>query len=82
MALTRDSWWNPAAEWQSADRCHRIGQGRSCEITRLVIEDSVESRMVLLQEKKSNMIRGTINADEGAMQNLALEDLQFLFRGT
>ena len=74
-------WWNPAAEWQSADRCHRIGQTRSCTITRLVIEDSVESRMVLLQEKKSNMIRGTINADESAMANLSVEDMQFLFRG-
>lgn len=76
-----DPWWNPAAEWQSADRCHRIGQTRSCTITRLVIEDSVESRMVLLQEKKSNMIRGTINADESAMANLSVEDMQFLFRG-
>ncbi|KAI9809829.1 MAG: hypothetical protein M1825_000262 [Sarcosagium campestre] len=77
-----DPWWNPAAEWQSADRCHRIGQGRSCNITRLVIEDSVESRMVMLQEKKANMINGTMNSDDVAMQNLTPEDMQFLFRGT
>ncbi|KAI9841471.1 MAG: DNA repair protein rad16 [Sclerophora amabilis] len=77
-----DPWWNPAAEWQSADRCHRIGQCRPCNITRLCIEDSVESRMVLLQEKKANMINGTINSDETAMQNLSPEDMQFLFRGT
>lgn len=38
--------------------------------------------MVLLQEKKSNMIRGTINADDSAMQNLTVEDMQFLFKGT
>ncbi|ATZ51277.1 Bcrad16 [Botrytis cinerea B05.10] len=77
-----DPWWNPAAEWQSADRCHRIGQARPCSITRLCIEDSVESRMVLLQEKKANMIHSTINADESAMENLTPEDMQFLFRGT
>ncbi|KIN03846.1 hypothetical protein OIDMADRAFT_193776 [Oidiodendron maius Zn] len=77
-----DPWWNPAAEWQSADRCHRIGQGRPCSITRLCIEDSVESRMVLLQEKKANMINSTINADESAMESLTPEDMQFLFRGT
>src|SRR5271155_3769926 len=65
-----DPWWNPAAEWQSADRCHRIGQCRPCNITRLCIEDSVESRMVLLQEKKANMINSTINADETAMESL------------
>ncbi|TVY78410.1 DNA repair protein [Lachnellula suecica] len=77
-----DPWWNPAAEWQSADRCHRIGQARPCSITRLCIEDSVESRMVLLQEKKANMINSTINADETAMESLTPEDMQFLFRGS
>ncbi|KAF1983432.1 hypothetical protein K402DRAFT_338526 [Aulographum hederae CBS 113979] len=77
-----DPWWNPAAEWQSADRCHRIGQKRPCVITRLCIEDSVESRMVLLQEKKAAMISGTINNDKVAMDRLSPEDLEFLFRGT
>ncbi len=38
--------------------------------------------MVLLQEKKTNMINGTINADEAAMQNLSPDDMEFLFRGT
>ncbi|KAI9834872.1 MAG: hypothetical protein M1819_002780 [Sarea resinae] len=77
-----DPWWNPAAEWQSADRCHRIGQSRPCVITRLCIEDSVESRMVMLQEKKTNMINGTINNDEVALDKLTPEDMQFLFRGS
>ncbi|ETI29080.1 hypothetical protein G647_01533 [Cladophialophora carrionii CBS 160.54] len=77
-----DPWWNPAAEWQSADRCHRIGQRRPCKITRLCIEDSVESRMVLLQEKKANMINGTVNNDQVALDKLTPEDMQFLFRGT
>lgn len=74
-------WWNPAAEWQSADRCHRIGQTRPCVITRLCIEDSVESRMVLIQEKKTNMIHSTVNGDDKAMESLSPEDMQFLFRG-
>lgn len=83
MSLANDCrWWNPAAEWQSADRCHRIGQRRPCVITRLVIEDSVESRMVMLQEKKARMISGTINNDKVAMEKLSPEDLQFLFRGS
>jgi DNA repair protein RAD16 len=82
MLTAASSWWNPAAEWQSADRCHRIGQTRPCIITRLCIEDSVESRMVLLQEKKTNMINSTINSDDAAMESLSPEDLQFLFRGS
>ncbi|KAJ5097591.1 DNA repair protein RAD16 [Penicillium angulare] len=78
-----DPWWNPAAEWQSADRSHRIGQQRPCVVTRLSIEDSVESRIVQLQEKKANLIRGTINKDQDqALEKLTPEDMQFLFRGT
>ncbi|KFA62893.1 hypothetical protein S40285_02262 [Stachybotrys chlorohalonatus IBT 40285] len=77
-----DPWWNPAAEWQSADRCHRIGQTRPCTITRLCIEDSVESRMVLIQEKKTSMINSTVNSDDKAMESLTPQDLQFLFRGS
>ncbi|KAK7520913.1 SNF2 family N-terminal domain-containing protein [Phyllosticta citriasiana] len=77
-----DPWWNPAAEWQSADRCHRIGQKRPCVITRLVVEDSVESRIVMLQEKKAALISSTVNQDKVAMEKLTPEDMQFLFRGT
>ncbi|KAI9659169.1 MAG: DNA repair protein rad16 [Alyxoria varia] len=77
-----DPWWNPAAEWQSADRCHRIGQKRPCMITRLCVEDSIESRIVQLQEKKANMINSTVNNDDVAMDKLTPEDMQFLFRGS
>ncbi|WPG97319.1 Hypothetical protein R9X50_00009300 [Acrodontium crateriforme] len=76
-----DPWWNPAAEWQSADRCHRIGQRRPCVIKRLCIEDSVESRMIQLQEKKSNMINSTINNDRTSFEKLTPADMEFLFRG-
>lgn len=55
-----DPWWNPSVEWQSGDRIHRIGQTRNCSITRMVIEDSIESRIVELQEKKANMINVSI----------------------
>lgn len=79
--VTLYSWWNPAAEWQSADRCHRIGQTRPCIIKRLCIEDSVESRMVAIQEKKTSMIHSTVNADDKAIESLSPEDMQFLFRG-
>lgn len=78
-----DPWWNPAAEWQSADRSHRIGQQRPCVVTRLCIEDSVESRIIQLQEKKANLIRGTLNKDQAAaLEKLTPADMSFLFRGT
>lgn len=74
-----DPWWNPSVEWQSGDRVHRIGQFRPVKITRFCIEDSIESRIIELQEKKANMIHATINQDEAAISRLTPADLQFLF---
>lgn len=75
-----DPWWNPSVEWQSGDRVHRIGQKRNCQITRLVIEDSIESRIVDLQEKKANLIRATVGGDQKSMDKLTPADMQFLFQ--
>ena len=47
-----DPWWNPAAEDQAADRAHRIGQDRPVMVYRLVAKDTVEERILALQEKK------------------------------
>lgn len=74
-----DPWWNPSVEWQSGDRVHRIGQHRPVKITRLVIEDSIESRIIELQEKKASMISATIGQDDAAMNRLTPADMQFLF---
>lgn len=74
-----DPWWNPSVEWQSGDRVHRIGQHRPVKITRLIIEDSIESRIVELQEKKASMIQATIGNDDAAMNRLTPADMQFLF---
>ncbi|KAI5122131.1 hypothetical protein M0805_000779 [Coniferiporia weirii] len=75
-----DSWWNPAVEFQAMDRIHRLGQHRPVEAIKLVIEDSIESRIVQLQEKKSAMINATLSTDDSAMGRLTPEDLGFLFR--
>ncbi|ODV74162.1 DNA repair protein RAD16 [Cyberlindnera jadinii NRRL Y-1542] len=74
-----DPWWNPSVEWQSGDRVHRIGQYRPVKITRFCIEDSIESRIIELQDKKANMIHATINHDDAAINRLTPDDLQFLF---
>ena len=47
-----DPWWNPAVEEQAADRVHRIGQDRPVFVYRLVAEDTVETRILELQERK------------------------------
>ncbi|KAH6896485.1 DNA repair protein rad16 [Coprinopsis sp. MPI-PUGE-AT-0042] len=75
-----DSWWNPAVEFQAMDRIHRLGQRRPVEAIKLVVEDSIESRIVQLQEKKSAMIDATLSTDDSAMGRLTPDDLGFLFR--
>ncbi|KIM45770.1 hypothetical protein M413DRAFT_440809 [Hebeloma cylindrosporum] len=75
-----DSWWNPAVEYQAMDRIHRLGQRRPVQAIKLVVEDSIESRIVQLQEKKSAMIDATLSTDDSAMGRLTPEDLGFLFR--
>ena len=47
-----DPWWNPAAEDQAADRAHRIGQDKPVMVYRLVAQETVEDRILALQEKK------------------------------
>ncbi|GJE84813.1 DNA repair protein [Phanerochaete sordida] len=75
-----DSWWNPAVEYQAMDRIHRLGQHRPVQAIKLVIEDSIESRIIQLQEKKSAMVNATLSTDDSAMGRLTPQDLSFLFR--
>ena len=48
-----DPWWNPAVEVQAMDRIHRLGQHRPIVVKRMIIENSIESRIIELQNKKS-----------------------------
>ncbi|EHA8592214.1 putative Helicase-like transcription factor CHR27 [Cocos nucifera] len=74
-----DPWWNPAVERQAQDRIHRIGQYKPIKTVRFVIEDSIEERILKLQEKKELVFEGTIGNSSDAMGKLTEADLRFLF---
>ncbi|KAL8290154.1 hypothetical protein RQP46_003093 [Phenoliferia psychrophenolica] len=74
-----DPWWNPAVELQAMDRIHRLGQHRPVVVTRLIIENSIESRILELQKKKENLAASALGDDDKAMGRLTPEDLRFLF---
>ncbi|PWN50217.1 hypothetical protein IE53DRAFT_316204 [Violaceomyces palustris] len=74
-----DPWWNPSVEVQAMDRIHRLGQHRPIVVKRMIIENSIESRIIELQNKKSAMIEAAIGKDESAMGRLSVADLRFLF---
>uniref|UniRef100_J3ML97 Uncharacterized protein n=2 Tax=Oryza brachyantha TaxID=4533 RepID=J3ML97_ORYBR len=75
-----DPWWNPAVENQAQDRIHRIGQFKPIRSTRFVIKDTVEERILQLQEKKRLVFEGTVGDSPEAMSKLTEADLKFLFQ--
>jgi SNF2 family DNA or RNA helicase len=69
-----DPWWNPAVEAQATDRAHRIGQRRVVTSIKLIARDTVEERVLRMQEKKRELLEGTIDG-EAALEQLSPEDL-------
>ncbi len=73
-----DPWWNPAVEDQAADRAHRIGQDRPVLVYHMVAENTVEERILELQEKKRDLAEAATGA--GAGGGLTRDDLLALLR--
>ena len=72
-----DPWWNPAVENQATDRAHRIGQKKTVCVVKLISEDSVEERVLKLQDKKRLVIDATVGAtDEAVISRLTFEDIR------
>jgi superfamily II DNA or RNA helicase len=69
-----DPWWNPAVEDQAADRAHRIGQDRPVMVYRLVAEDTVEERILLLQSAKRGIADAALG-DAARAASLTRDDL-------
>jgi SNF2 family DNA or RNA helicase len=73
-----DPWWNPAVEAQAIDRTHRIGQTQRVFAYRLICQDTVEEKILELQQKKRDLADAILNADNRLISNLTREDLEFL----
>ena len=72
---------NPAVEEQASDRAHRIGQTKSIFVYKLVAADTVEDRILELQERKANLASIALGGGgaEEELDGIELEDLEFLF---
>ena len=76
-----DPWWNPAVEAQATDRAHRIGQTRPVFVYKLVVEHSVEERIVAMQEQKAALAESLYGELTGRNETaITREDLEALFR--
>jgi superfamily II DNA or RNA helicase len=74
-----DPWWNPAVEAQAIDRAHRIGQTRRVFAYRLIARDTVEEKIVALQDRKRELAESIVRADESLLSSLTAEDVDLLF---
>ncbi|HPZ49576.1 MAG TPA: SNF2-related protein [Propionibacteriaceae bacterium] len=59
-----DPWWNPAAEAQAVDRTHRIGQDKPVNVYRLVSENTIEEKVVALQQRKRDLFARVVGSDD------------------
>jgi len=74
-----DPWWNPAVEQQAIDRTHRIGQTKNIFAYRMICKDTIEDKIIQLQDKKRLLARDLIADDSSFVKSLSREDVEYLF---
>ena len=76
-----DPWWNPAIEDQATGRAHRIGQTQVVNSYKLITENTIEEKILHLQERKREIIDGTLGNEAQFSESLSWDDFQSLFEG-
>lgn len=74
-----DPWWNNAVEQQAIDRTHRIGQTKNIFAYKMICRDTIEEKIVSLQQKKKQLSEDLVTEEEGFVKQLSEEDITFLF---
>lgn len=70
-----DMWWNPAVENQATDRVHRMGQKRSVSSYKLITLNTIEEKIVNLQQRKKGLVKKVIGSDDEAVSKLTWEEV-------
>jgi superfamily II DNA or RNA helicase len=73
-----DPWWNPAVQEQATARAHRIGQQQTVFVYKIVVEGSIEERIIELQARKAALAEGVLGSDAALATKFSSEDLQLL----
>jgi non-specific serine/threonine protein kinase len=74
-----DPWWNPAVEQQAIDRTHRLGQKKNVFAYKMICKDSIEEKIMLLQDKKKTLASNLIDVEKNIMKKLNKQDIEMLF---
>lgn len=78
IVIHLDPWWNVAAENQATDRAHRIGQTKVVQVIKLISEDSIEQKVIELQERKKEIVKMIVADDDSNIRKLSKDDINFL----
>lgn len=78
MVYIFDPWWNVAAENQAIDRTHRMGQDKTVFCYRLITKNTIEDKILQLQEKKQQLFDQLLSGEQGSMKKLSEEDIDFI----
>ncbi len=73
-----DPWWNKAAENQAIDRAHRIGQDKTVLTYKLITQNTIEDKILLLQEQKAEIFNNIISTDSASLKAISEDDIQFM----
>jgi len=74
-----DPWWNPAVEMQASDRAHRIGQDKPVFVYKYILRDTVEEKILQLQERKKRLVEQLITTETSFFKSITTEDVKALF---
>lgn len=74
-----DPWWNPAVMDQASDRAYRIGQTKAVQVIKLAARNTIEEKIIKLQDKKRVLADGIIRANTAVLSNLTKEEILALF---
>ncbi len=74
-----DPWWNVAAENQAIDRVHRIGQKNSVFSYKLITRNTIEEKILQLQQQKTELVNVLIDSDGDSVKSLSEQDIDFIF---
>jgi len=75
-----DPWWNTAVQQQAIDRTHRIGQTKKVFAYKMICRDTIEEKIIHLQERKKLLSDSLIGGEEGFVKNLTMKDLEYLLK--
>lgn len=73
-----DPWWNPAVENQAIDRCYRIGQQKNVMAVRLICPDTIEEKIMRLQDSKRALADELVHTDSSMLKSLSRDELMWL----